>query len=210
MLHIVCSGNIAVVGNGPLSEDDRARINGSGYDCVVRFNDRKNLREGEPTTVHVVRDLPHAPSGIWGLFGGGARDVPGLVPHEKVFVQPVTTQPGAICSLFEHATSLPPILVHERSTRGGTHAPPERIFPACEKCGSVYECDTSASRFGPSTGAAILNVLNAAPATTRIDVFGMNWRGGDHHLDFQQPTLVSDCCDKCVIHPTASENYTPD
>ena len=42
---------VAVVGNGPLSEEDRARI--GTYRNVVRFNDAKNLRPGERTTVHV-------------------------------------------------------------------------------------------------------------------------------------------------------------
>jgi len=49
------TGRVAIVGNGPLSDKDREAIASGAHDEVVRFNDLKNYREGEPFTLHSVR-----------------------------------------------------------------------------------------------------------------------------------------------------------
>ena len=49
------TGRVAIVGNGPLSDKDREAIASGAYDEVVRFNDLKNYRDGEPFTLHSVR-----------------------------------------------------------------------------------------------------------------------------------------------------------
>lgn len=206
MLAHVCRGNVAVVGNGRLTREDRERINGPEFDCIVRFNDRKNLQQGERTTVHAVRDIPDSNvSFLSRKFRGEQRIIPGLVPREEVFVQPVTARPDRIWRRFENTTTLPPILVQED---GGTVASDDMYFPECDKCkDGTFECNPSATSMGPSTGTVLINALEAQSSTSAIHVFGMNWNGGDHHIDFKQPELVSVCCTKCDIHPTASSDY---
>ena len=49
------SGTIAVVGNGPISEEDRKNIN--KFDTIIRFNDMKNKNAGEKTSIQVVRQI---------------------------------------------------------------------------------------------------------------------------------------------------------
>jgi hypothetical protein len=206
MLSRVCHGDVAVVGNGPLTPQDRERINGPEFDCIVRFNDRKNMKEHDRTTIHAVRDIPERNNSLlsW-LFRGEQRIVPGLLPGENVFVQPVTARPDKIHDKFVNTTMLlPPMLIREH----GSDVASETYFPSCELCRSgEYDCRTSATRSGPSTGAVLINALEAQPSTTSIHVFGMNWNGGDHHIDFKQPNLVSDCCSKCTVHPTANASY---
>tara|TARA_B100000482_G_scaffold190531_1_gene173844 strand:- start:950 stop:1567 length:618 start_codon:yes stop_codon:yes gene_type:complete len=204
MLSQVCHGNVAVVGNGSLTPEDREQINNSNFDCIVRFNDRKNLIDGEKTTVHAVRDLPSDSTFLSQLIFGKQRRVPGLVPGEHVFVQPITARPDSIRDKFAGTTMLPPILVQEK----GGSVESEQYFPDCVKCqNGEYDCNTSASTSGPSSGTVLINILDAQPTTTSIHVFGMNWNGGHNHFDFKQPELISDCCVKCNIHPTASSNY---
>lgn len=47
------------------------------------------------------------------------------------------------------------------------------------------------------------------PPLEEIAVFGMNWNGDTGHTDFRDPTLVRNCCARCVIHPTDSGRYLP-
>jgi hypothetical protein len=44
---------VCVVGNGPMSELDRAAIGACPF--VIRFNDMKNVHKGEPTSLLVLR-----------------------------------------------------------------------------------------------------------------------------------------------------------
>jgi hypothetical protein len=210
-----CFGRIAVVGNGPLNPEDREFINNKdNYDCIVRFNDRKNMEAGEQTTVHAVRDTSNLQTlkkdfnmkNMWD-FVSGKRVVPGLVENENVFVQPVTARPDILETHFpKNIEVLNPILVNEIF-----HSNVEdEIFPNCLHCQEgIFNCDTKSSRGGPSTGTAVLNVLESSDDVESIDVYGMNWNGGEHHLDFQKKNqnLVKECCTKCQIFPTASQDY---
>ena len=214
MISDVCTGRIAVVGNGPLSEEQRAEINDpSRYDCIVRFNDRKNMKPGERTTVHAVRDIPAKTffqearrkiSHVLPFVSYSSRKVPGIdSPESGVYVQPVTARFEEVRRQFEGHDVLPPIFVSER----GTDIPSRSYFPGCNACQTIYNCESSSTSAGPSTGTSVIEVLNASQSTSYMDVFGMNWNGGNHHFDFKQPDLVSTCCDKCIIHPTVTHEY---
>ena len=48
------SEHVCVVGNGPLSEDDKKNI--EKCDMVYRFNDLKNYKDGDKIDVHVMRE----------------------------------------------------------------------------------------------------------------------------------------------------------
>ena len=50
---------VALIGNGPLSQNCRDDLRNGKFDNVVRFNDQKNMRDGDaPSTLHFVRERP--------------------------------------------------------------------------------------------------------------------------------------------------------
>lgn len=53
----VLHGNVALVGNGPVSEEQRKEINTKNFDFVLRFNDMKNYRVGDRVDVLVCREI---------------------------------------------------------------------------------------------------------------------------------------------------------
>ena len=57
---------VCVVGNGPLSSEDREFINSTKCDEVWRFNDMKNMRKGERCDGRFVR-YHGRPPGYWGI-----------------------------------------------------------------------------------------------------------------------------------------------
>lgn len=184
----LCTGNVAVVGNGPISEKDRCEIN-RDYDCVVRFNDMKNYKLGDVTTVHAIRPLAAVYPGIT------KSDVPVWPVIFNKTQLPVTER-----------TVLDPIIVHERSNGTRNVIKDGILFPGCNAC-NKKKCSHSLAKHGPSTGAAVIDELNRARNVESIHVYGMNWNGGSHHVDFKHSDLISRCCDKCVLHPTCSDEY---
>lgn len=176
-------GTIAVVGNGPISEGDRAAI--EAHRVVVRFNDANYIREGERTTLRVVR----APT---------SRD-------PKVFVAaPIWSVSPVESYVPSNAAFATPVFERQYGTRNWIDST-SVIFPSCAPCASCAQAGTFA---GPSTGAVALSVLNELPEVSRVDVFGMNWNGpAKIHVDFANRTLVHDCCDKCVFNATESDYY---
>ena len=53
LLDSCIDGEVAVVGNGPLSANDRQMID--KHSCVIRFNNAQNMEKGEKTTILVSR-----------------------------------------------------------------------------------------------------------------------------------------------------------
>ena len=49
------SGNVAVIGNGNISENDRNKIQSAQY--IIRFNDMKNYKQGERIDAHFSRKI---------------------------------------------------------------------------------------------------------------------------------------------------------
>ena len=176
-------GTIAVVGNGPISEADRAEI--ETHDVVVRFNDANFYRLGEKVTLHVVREPtaldPSVPIDalIW--------DVSPL----KAFLR------------YDAALTSP---VYERDYHDEEWASPESIiFPSCGVCPDCKQAGTFA---GPSTGAVAISELNELDAVNTMNVYGFNWNGAARiHIDFLNKSLVKDCCTKCIFHSTQSDWY---
>jgi|MDSZ01.1.fsa_nt_gb hypothetical protein len=191
-----CEGRVAVVGNGPLSSEDRASI--SQTKCVIRFNDTKNYKQGEHTTLHVSRDVN-------GTF-------PGAHMHTDVPLLPVARTHRAVAQYdaLEKRRLLPTLLVHEVKDGSDNDLDADdsraQIFDGCSLC-SLDGCKHSLSSAGPSTGALVLNELQNLESIDTIAVFGMNWNGGSHHVDFVVPEIVPSCCRKCTIHETPNEHY---
>lgn len=173
---------VAVVGNGPISRQDRREI--AEASKVIRFNDVNNFWEGEKTTLRVVRHpswftLKHVGAPKWHV-----APTNGLAPDDAALVTGV----------YERQHGHDNILSSDA-----------RLFPSCY-CND--DCLQSTTWAGPSTGGIALSVLQELENVETIDVYGMNWNGpADMHVDFANRTLITDCCTKCVIHPTASDNY---
>jgi hypothetical protein len=176
-------GRVAVVGNGPLFNEDRLSID--KHDIVIRFNDVNYMNYGEKITLHVVRE----PTSV----------APKIQIQASIWsISPVESFVG-----MESALSTP---VYERQYGKDNWASPDAaIFPSCGACAS---CAQSGSFAGPSTGAVALSELNELDEIKTIDVYGMNWNGPPKvHIDFANNTLVHDCCQKCVFNHTSSDYY---
>lgn len=180
-----CNGVVAVVGNGPLTSDDRDAIN--SHACVVRFNDMKNKTFEDKTTLHVIR------SSLGKFPGLSTRD-------PEVPILPILAPDSHPEALLDNVANVLPPLTLEKG---------ESLFPSCDSCESKYECVYTSSNKGPSSGGIVLSKLNESPMVHTIDVYGMNWNNSIRHIDFLYPNLVPECCDKCIIHETHSNNYDP-
>lgn len=193
------SFDVTVVGNGPISEDDRVRINGSSN--VVRFNDMNNWRLGEPTSLRVQRFPQRAKpkracnASVWAV-SASPHSMPNSSKlytwvYEWQFTHGALVRPGFF--LWPTAQVLEPWsnLV--------------RIFENCTWCG--IKCYANQTASGPSTGGLVLSELQAIPQIATIEVFGMNWGGDVGHIDFKYPDIVPRCCTKCRFYKTLTDNY---
>lgn len=186
----ILRGNIAVVGNGPLSEEDRSNINKA--DCVIRFNNLRNYKTGERFDVHVTR---HS-NGDWlgmHLF------------HHAPFILPIAMRHSDVKNsrVLYGRKKLPTILVYENN-KNVDLPPTSKIFKN-SACGD--ECKHSSADWGPSSGAAVIDMLENLKSVKKIGVYGMNWSGNKHHNDFKYPYIVPKYCSKCEIHPTPNSGY---
>ena len=191
----ILHGNIAVVGNGSLSEEDRININKA--DCVIRFNDLRNYKTGERFDVHAsrIRGIPEEIN-----FSG--LDL----PHRAPYVLPVVHQHSLVknSKQLTDRKKLPTILVYPKVKTNPEASPTSRLFPH-SACGD--ECKHSSTDRGPSIGAAVIDMLEKLKSVKKIDVYGMNWSGSKVHIDFKYPYIVSKYCSKCKIHPTPNSRY---
>ena len=81
------------------------------------------------------------------------------------------------------------------------------VFDGCSFCKhSDLPCKHKHTRLGPSTGA-IISELQKMDFVKEINVYGMNWNGGNWHNDFKHKNMVPECCSKCTIHETKSNKY---
>lgn len=193
MADIVCQGKVAVVGNGPLTEDERKEINDK-YDCVVRFNDMKNKKKDDVTTLHVSRYANHKFPGLT-IRDDGVPTLP-IIPFEQ-----------ALYNIRQHVNVLPSLFVHESHFNNSSQND-EVVFKNCIECKvGDMNCNHSFTPHGPSTGTIVIDKLQEWSTIESIDVYGMNWNGGNHHIDFKQPDMVEKCCSKCTIHKPNDEKY---
>ena len=193
---------VAVVGNGPLRDEDRPRI--AAHRNIIRFNDVKNMWPGERVTIHVgVRlELAAANASRWAIVNRW---------------QDVDAQAYALISLNYGEQESAPWLDLGRLFSGERYRPETlgpwadtlRVFPRCANC-TGDRCLLAHGYSGMSSGGTVIEQLDTLePPLEEIAVFGMNWHGEMGHTDFRDPTLVRDCCARCVIHKTASGSYLP-
>tara|TARA_B100001741_G_scaffold165345_1_gene136617 strand:- start:11816 stop:12406 length:591 start_codon:yes stop_codon:yes gene_type:complete len=173
---------ITVVGNGPISDDDREQI--STAKCVVRFNDMKNMRSDELIHIRALR-----------------QNTLHMSKEDHAYCHlPVIEND----SQFNHVkgNTLLPIFVTERNHDNKFED--LSFFLNCKNGTTHMDSNTA---HGPSTGGAVLDFFNNISKVKRIDVYGMNWNSNVHHIDFKHKNIVHDCCNKCHIHSTLNNDY---
>ena len=173
--------NVTVIGNGHIPDEQRSMIRSSK--CVIRFNDMKNYRQGEPFDALALREHTMARSRM----------------HKKTTI-PVISSDLQLDKLS--GKHLAPIYV----TQHQYHLKPKyedlRIFEGCNE--SKLHRKTLK---GPSTGAAVIDFLQRHDNVTYIYVYGMNWHGTKDHVDFKYSNMVPNCCTKCIIYSTQTNRY---
>jgi hypothetical protein len=187
-LSSVCKGSIAVVGNGPISEADRAFIN--AQDCIIRFNDQKNKLEHERTDVLVVRN---------NALHVSQKDST-LLPVIP-FCKTIDEYDAKYNKLIK------PIYVYEEQCNNDPNVKEmksKKVYSNCIK--QKFHGDATS---GVSTGTALLSSLENDKDVESINVFGMNFNGGWWHVDFNDPNLSNICCTKCIFHKTSMDQYLP-
>jgi len=200
------NGTVAVVGNGPISEEDRKNIN--KFDTIIRFNDMKNKTRGEKTSIHIVRQISPKDD----FFGktNMKRGVPIiLIATKKEYAE----------KCKQKYNMLDYIIVNEPSRNSYEAGKDNEMFQGCSLC-KTESCLEIDSDLGPSSGIVILDYLNKNPNIDKIEVFGMNWNfhlknygGGTkiydtklHHMG-NEGKIVNSCCNKCVIHTPPKDTY---
>lgn len=194
---------VAVVGNGPLRDADRPLI--AAYRNVVRFNDAKNRLPGERTTVHVN---PYSAAGTFH---------PRVERNASFWVlvkrwDEALAHDHALVSLNYERKDYPSVwnLGHYVPQTLGPWAETLHVFPRCANC-TGDRCLLRRGWSGMSSGGTVIEQLDGlTPPLEEIAVFGMNWNENClDSLDFLDRALVRDCCARCRIHPTATDDYLP-
>lgn len=185
-LSSVCEGNIAVVGNGPISEEDRKLINKN--DCIIRFNDQKNKLEHEKTDVLVLRN-----------------NTLHISQPDNIILPVIPFCKNIDDYDVKYSKMIKPIHVYEETCQDEHNVvemKSKKVYSNCIK--QARHGDTTS---GVSTGTAVLSILQNDDNVKSIHVFGMNFNGGWWHVDFNDPNLSNICCAKCVFHKTSIEQY---
>tara|TARA_B110000046_G_C12857176_1_gene340232 strand:- start:80 stop:784 length:705 start_codon:yes stop_codon:yes gene_type:complete len=196
---------VAVVGNGPLSDEDRRSI--SRFEIVYRFNDLKNHEQREKCTHHVIRCSSTCPDGLCGsqrrvavagsqtILVGTREEVDAAKEWMRVDEELVIGDETSVNAhpVFSSLASLPEDPA-EVASRGGAAVP-----------SSVLE---KIRRF-PTSGTIVLDMLNSDDGVDEIHVFGMNWNMFDAVHSSSESQMIHAGCRKCVVHSTPSTRYLP-
>ena len=193
----VCSGRVAVVGNGPLTEKQKATLkNADEFDCVVRFNGMNNADIDDRVDVLATRFTKAS-------YFPMRKDIPNSVnvwPVAPTKTIPDDTIPEQFLSRVD------PLMVYEDRFKEITED--STVFQSCSLCSDSDMCHHSSAKHGPSTGCIVLDALESEPLVEDIFVYGMNWNASHtKHIDFAHPELIATCCTKCNVEATASDAY---
>ena len=185
-LSSVCNGSIAVVGNGPVNEEDRKLIN--NHSCVIRFNDQKNKLEHERTDVLVLRNNTLH------------------ISQPDSIVLPVIPFCNNINQYdVKYSKMITPIQVYEDVCHNEPNVEEFRSKMVYSNC--IKHSRHGDATSGVSTGTALLSNLQNDDSVESVNVFGMNFNGGWWHVDFNDPNLSNICCTKCTFHKTSVNEY---
>jgi len=186
----ICKGNIALVGNGPISDEQRNIINSS--DCIIRINNSRNKLPHERTDILVLRDnvihLSDKDTILWPVIPWCKNLKDYKVSYSKL-IKPIKIYDEVHCPDKKND----PNIKYWKSNK---------VFKECikdNKHGDSYS--------GISTGTAVISELMKNDAIVKLDVFGMNFNGHPRHLDFVDKEVTDKCCTKCIFHKTPVQEY---
>lgn len=195
---------IAVVGNGPLTEEDRHKINKMG--CIIRFNSMLNKLKTERVDVLALRghtfNLSKDTHTIWPVMDIGCDNNTLQELKYDIMINPIYAYGGK----GNNTCKWP--LKWKSAKHKENYNPDELttkvLFKNCKQ--QIKQGDSLA---GPSTGVIIIDYLENHKMIKKgnVNIFGMNWNGRKTLVDFKFPNLVKDCCTKCIIHETQSQKY---
>lgn len=185
---------IAIVGNGPLNENDYNKIN--KHDFVYRFNDTKNFRIGDKITHLIVRQTGLT-TNITGLNDNYKTDkkIQNIIyiGTSKLLLEKIKKNNPSI-----HVTM---IEVYEDSLHK------DKEYKHLLKFGNnIIEQPKLSS--GPSSG--FLLIQNIYNKQQQLNIFGMNWNFNykGHSDDWERETIKK-YCKTCIINLTKNNNYLP-
>ncbi|CAK0787582.1 hypothetical protein CVIRNUC_010804 [Coccomyxa viridis] len=194
--------NIAVVGNGPLSAQQRSELNSGRFQVIVRFNYLNNRLPGEQLDIWVMRWGDTAKLHFWGL-------------------SQMTTEEGA-----EALGAADALWLMAEPRTGHAHwkalQPLYRRFPAVESMEHLMLSPQDTRRFpgvdrwpgtdakAPSTGwlGTVYALQCAQSAGAVVHMYGFNWhdKHGDTHPHISDESKFFQQAEErglLIIHPTA-------
>ncbi len=172
--------DVCLVGNGPISDADRTFINSNACDQVVRFNDMKNITQGERCDVHVVRSNGNR---FWGIVNPPKIDI-GKVPLLQIGGSRASIAGQDVLDVLDNQAA--------------------RIYPSCahDQRAATKTFTSGAlvmSYFNEKPSVRTIHVfgMNFLPA-----------KNNTHDVN-REKVLHDWCCDKCQIHKTSRQTYYP-
>ena len=173
--------NVCLVGNGPLSQDDRKFIESSECDQVWRFNDMKNMRIGERCDGQFVRSFGE---NYWGIHN------PPKFVNKNI----------PLIAIGEATRELPKDRVQDVL---------ETSRLSYEDCACRNDC-TSNANWHFTSGAIGISYFEKRQDVKTINILGMNFsRAKDSQHEEDEKAILDACCTKCNIRPTFKNTYLP-
>lgn len=200
---------VAIVGNGPLSEEDRLEIGGAQE--VYRFNSMPNLRFGERVGRVFVRRAGDHGDEIWG------------VPYTRLYCPRIKEAEEVIIIVKGQGSGFvsPAKLKWMRQHFARVEVAAESVKSVTIE-GKTYRSDaknrwSKYQQMFSSGFVGLAHVLKSSKAVARgspVHIFGMNWKRESVHaaghrnvLDIEEDTIRS--AKKVVVHKAAADFYKP-
>ena len=195
---------VAVVGNGPIIESDFENL--KKYPFIIQFNHARYYDKINRCNLLVVRPRENYRIGI--------QKVNHLINIFKkiksdTLICPVLVNNSRVNELelinIKKNKILIPIKCFEKLS--GLQNRNDLI-----QNNTLFNCNKKIAKYnssicGPSTGAIILSELFKIPFIEKIHVFGMNFNGGNDHIDFIYPNIIKEYCTKCIFNKTKNLSY---
>ena len=198
---------VAVVGNGPLSDDQLAEINSALV--VVRFNGLKNMRATDKMDILVVREECEHFHGVPGHrypvspYASRAKQILPIIRLSHVKPEEAIQYVADKLPVDFTPEILEPILHQYPFEWSDAHIQRIRSTPAFQdnfKGGCFLPDEISSGLL------AVWQIQKLLPGL-EIHVFGMNWNSNNWRMNWEMEECIIRHCSNCVVHDTPSRSY---
>tara|TARA_B100001094_G_C18193318_1_gene808859 strand:+ start:5968 stop:6675 length:708 start_codon:yes stop_codon:yes gene_type:complete len=199
--------NICIVGNGPLSKEDRKFINSNHCDEVWRFNDMKNMEYGERCDGQFIRDNGKTYSGLEIRSKFDINNIP--IIAIKGGDGHWFTLKRLLWPLFNFLDSNKVLPKEYTKKIIDINNPNFKLYNNCTKCPN----DCKANSYLKFTSGAIgISYFQDQQNVENIHILGMNFIERSflkvgHEMN--EKSFLDSCCTKCNIHKTYKNTYLP-